>query len=108
MTEEEKRKEVEKELARQRESAFEAVKFGCKVIGGFGAGLVVGTACMMVPMGFLTGPLRMIANIGTVGLADFFGEVAGNQLAHRVDNVRDLWGMGVDFHDNLKKGNEKK
>lgn len=90
----------------RNETVAETVKFGLKVVGGFGAGLLVGTACMMVPTGFLTGPLNLVKNIGAIGIADFFGEVAGNQLAHRVDDVRSLWRTGEAFSDNYRKAKE--
>lgn len=91
----------------KNETVAETVKFGCRVVGALGAGLIVGTACMMVPIGFVTGPLKAVTYAGALGIADFFGEVAGNQLAHRVDDVRSLWRTGEAFSDNYRKAKEQ-
>ena len=85
----------------------EVLKLGCQVIGGVGAGIVVGTACSLVPLAAITGPLKLATGLGTLGIADAAGSIAGNQLAHRVDELSmmlpKVWNMGTQFGENLHK-----
>lgn len=88
---------------RTKEVVTEAAKFGCRLFGGLGAGLVVGTALMGVDTRYLGKGLQAICTFGSIGLADYFGEKAGKQLEHRVDSARACWDLGEKFAEKIDK-----
>lgn len=88
----------------QADPIGEMIDTACKVVGALGAGIVIGTALRGVNLAFVAGPLKLITDIGILGLSDAAGEISGSQLAKRANEARTAWNnYGVSFCNNLAK-----
>ena len=99
------------EQKKENNDVFWAIlKIGARGLARFGAGLVTGLGLKGIPLNALTGPVtKAAAGFGILCLADAAGEVAGDQAAKRIDDVKTAADFGnkvVNKMEELKKERE--
>ena len=89
------------ETKKKGKTGWKIVRIAARGLAAIGAGMVVGAGLAGIDTSKHKGLAKLAITLGSVALADYCGEIAGNQIEKRVSDAEAAFDFGQSVADKL-------